>query len=124
MVVLMMGNGSRITIKMIKAVTAAYLVTAVMLLLLSLLMYKFMISDIALSFGLVLTYILANITGGIIIGKSVNKRKFAWGILAGVIYVILFVIIGCLLGNSPFNVSIVLPAVLSVAGAMFGGIIS
>ena len=110
--------------KIIIALSIAYLISAICLLLLAFLIYKFDISDITLSAGIVITYLLSNILGGLIIGKSTQKRKFAWGLLMGFLYIVGILIASALYGNTLEMESLLLPLAVSVVSSMFGAIIS
>ena len=62
-----------------KALIFSYIVTAVILLLLSFILYKVQIPSGVVSVGVILAYILSTFVGGFFIGKKVEARKFLWG---------------------------------------------
>lgn len=119
-----MKKSVTIPVAILKALIAAYVISGIMLLFLAFLLYKFYLSDTTLAFGIVLIYLIANIIGGMITGKNVATRKFAWGILFGVIYVVILMAASMLLSSIPDVKMLILPCIVCITGAMFGGIIS
>ena len=113
----------KMPLKIIKSLIAAYVVTFIMLLFLAFLMFKFSISGTTLALGIVAIYLLSNIVSGIIIGKAAGQRRFAWGALVGLLYVVIMAMIGNVIGDVDTG-KLLLPGFISVTGAVFGGIIS
>ena len=71
-------------VHMVKALLCAYVVTGVMLLVLTLLLYKMGLSEENVNAGIILPYVISTFAGGFVIGKLMRRRKFLWGLLAGV----------------------------------------
>ena len=71
---------------MLKTLLAAYIVTGLLLLLLTFLVYKFKVDEQMVTGGIVVIYIISTFVGGFIIGKLTQSRKFLWGMLVGGIY--------------------------------------
>lgn len=78
---------------MLKALLVSYIVTGILLLIVTLLLYKFELSEQIVSAGIVLIYLLSTLTGGLIIGKLTKVRKFLWGLSLGVLYFGLLLVI-------------------------------
>ena len=86
--------GSKQKIKGIaKGLAAAYLVSAAMLLLLALLLYKLHFDNGKIAIGVILIYVVSCFTGGFMTGKRIHTQKFLWGLLLGVIYFVLLLVI-------------------------------
>lgn len=119
-----MATFFKIPIRLIKTTLAAYIVTAIMLLLLSYLMYKYEISGTALNVGLVLTYIIPNFMAGLITGKMMKEKRLLWGVVSGIMYMIVYVLVNLIIGDSVTIGKILLPLIISVTGAALGGIVS
>lgn len=100
----------------------AYLVSGILLLIIAFLMYKTGLSDGTLAIGMGLIYIISNVVGGLIIGRYVDKRKFIWGLIIGLVYIVILYLIGCVLGGDCKIGEIILPMVLSVVGSVFGAV--
>lgn len=109
-----------------KALIFAYIVTAVILLLLSFILYKVQIPSGVVSVGVILAYILSTFVGGFFIGKKVEARKFIWGIAVGAIYFLIIIIISIVLNKAAFGSagSIVTVLGMCLLGGMLGGMIS
>lgn len=109
-----------------KALIFAYIVTAVILLLLSFILYKVQIPSGVVSVGVILAYILSTFVGGFFIGKKVEARKFIWGIAIGAIYFLIIILISIVLNKAAFGSagSIVTVLGMCLLGGMLGGMIS
>lgn len=109
-----------------KALIFSYIVTAVILLLLSFILYKVQIPSGIVSVGVILAYILSTFVGGFFIGKKVEAKKFIWGIAVGAIYFLIIIIISIVLNKAAFGSvgSIVTVLGMCLLGGMLGGMIS
>ena len=72
---------------------AAYGVTAVLLLILALLLLKLNLSEGIVAIGIMATYLISCFLGGFLLGKGVRKNKFLWGLILGVVYFVLLIIL-------------------------------
>ena len=75
--------------QMLKALLCAYIVTGIMLLVLTLLLYKLGLSEGNVNAGIILTYVISTFSGGFVAGKLMKVKKFLWGLLAGILYFVL-----------------------------------
>ena len=110
----------------LKALMAAYVVTGLLLLLLTLLVYKMEFSEEKVTAGITAIYVLSTFVGGLVIGKLSKMRKFLWGLAVGILYfglllLISFGIYRTLQGN---GTNILTSFLLCAAGGMAGGMIS
>lgn len=87
-------NSKGITI--VRNLLISYMVTGILLLLISFLMLKFELSNAVLSGGIILTYILSNVIGGFLLGKSAEQKRFLWGLGMGALYFVVLVLISIL----------------------------
>ena len=78
---------------MLKALLCAYVVTGIMLLLLTVLLYKAGLSEENVNAGIILTYVISTFAGGFVIGKLTGVKRFLWGLLAGILYFALLLLI-------------------------------
>ena len=86
-------QGIDLVSSVVKTLLVSYGITAGFLLLFSVLLYKFRISEEMVTGGIVGIYILSNFAGGFLLGKRMKTRKFLWGILSGFLYFLLMVLI-------------------------------
>ena len=110
----------------IKGLLFSYIVTAFMLLLLSLLMLKLDLPGAVISGGVNLAYILSTFVGGFFVGKKLEQKKFLWGLVMGVLYFLVLMLV-CLMMNSNTPLPLGgLFTVLMICGlsGRFGGMIS
>lgn len=110
----------------LKGVLFSYIVTAFVLLLLSLLMLKMDLSGTVFSGGLILTYIISSMVGGLFVGKKVEQKKFMWGLVCGVSYCVVLILVSLMMnGVGPIPVkSMVLVLGICSASGMVGGMLS
>ena len=110
----------------LKALLCAYIVTGILLLVLTLLLYKAGLSEENVNAGIILTYVISTFSGGFVIGKLARVRKFLWGLLLGVVYFVLLLLISLgiyhSLQSDLMNLSTTF--LLCAGGGMLGGMIS
>lgn len=102
-----------------------FLASLVLLFLLSLFIWKSDGGMGILSGGVITVYILVNLVGGFLIGKSMGKHKFFWGMIIGAVYFVILLLVGiCLVdtkltGNTQLWNGAMLCIVAGTAGGMF-----
>lgn len=124
-------NGGRQIIEqrgadILKALLCAYVVTGILLLVLTLLLYKAGLSEENVNAGIILVYVISTFSGGFVIGKLTGMRKFLWGLLLGVIYFVLLLLISLGIYHSlqADVMNLVTTFLLCAGGGMLGGMIS
>ncbi|MBP3338206.1 MAG: TIGR04086 family membrane protein [Lachnospiraceae bacterium] len=112
--------------QIVKVIVCSVVITMLGVLLLSLLAYKFRMSDKAIKIGIIVIYTMANIVAGFIIGKIKETRKFLWGAITGLVYFIVLTLISVIgTGELYGNGSMAIIAFLSsVIGGTIGGMVS
>ena len=111
---------------LLKGLLFSYIITAFILLLLSFLMLKFDLPSLVISGGINLAYIMSNFLAGFYVGKKAELRKFVWGIVMGVMYFVILMLISLIMNRvSPIPLGGLL-TVLIMCGlsGMLGGMIS
>nr|WP_294494041.1 TIGR04086 family membrane protein [uncultured Mediterraneibacter sp.] len=110
----------------VKALLCAYVVTGILLLILTLLLYKAGLSEENVNAGIILTYVISTFSGGFVIGKLTGVRKFLWGLLTGVVYFILLLLISLGVYHSLESgmTSLITTFLLCAGGGMLGGMVS
>lgn len=105
---------------------AAYLITFAGLLLLSLLLYKIPLSDSAVNIGVVIIYTLSTFLASFLCGKKVKQKKFMWGLLLGIAYFLVLLLISFITNQSVGTLgSNALTAFIICAGAgTLGGMLA
>lgn len=111
---------------MLKALLVSYIITAVLLMGLTLLLYKFELDEKFVSAGIVAIYVTSTLIGGIIIGKLVQVKRFLWGMTLGVLYfaMLLVITLGIYRTLNGDGVNLMTTLILCAGGGMAGGMIS
>ena len=110
----------------IKSLLASYIVTGILLLVLTFFMYKFELNEKIVSAAIVGIYVVSTLIGGVIIGKLTKPKRYLWGMVLGIIYFVLLLLItlGVYRTLNGDRVSIVTSLILCAGGGMTGGMIS
>lgn len=108
-----------------KLLLASYFITGILLLLLSMLLYKFRISQNMVNIGIVVIYCLSTFITGFLAGKSQGQKKFIWGLLLGAAYFILLCLISLAVNGSIEDLSgnFLTSMLLCVGSGMLGGML-
>lgn len=111
---------------MLKALLAAYIVTGILLMLLALALYKFELNEGAVTAGITAVYLVSTFAGGIVAGKLAKHRRFLWGIVQGILYFALLILItlGIYRSFKGSGTEILVTFALCAGGGMAGGMIS
>lgn len=110
----------------LKALLISFIVTGMLLLLLSFLMLKLDLSNGILSGGIILTYILSCFVGGFLLGKTAEQKRFLWGLLMGGFY-FLIVLFVSILGNTLTGIEagrLITVLMICLFSGMLGGMVS
>lgn len=111
---------------MLRALLCAYVVTGILLLILTLLLYKAGLSEENIDAGIILTYVISTFSGGFVIGKLTGTKKFLWGLAVGIVYFVLLLLISFgvyhSLQSDPAGLASAF--LLCAGGGMLGGMIS
>jgi len=119
-------NKKSMVMTILKSLLISYIVTGILLLALTLLLFKLDLNESKVSVGIIFIYILSSFIGGFIVGKSTKSRKFIWGIVIGAAYFIVLTLISLLI-NKTFQSDMgnfITTFVMCVGGGMIGGMLS
>lgn len=106
-----------------KILVFSYLVTGVLLLLLSFGLYKFGLSNWQITAGIIVTYALSTFLGGYLMGKKQNSKKMFWGILFGFTYFAILIIVSLIMNkglSTDYTAMIRSAAICMVSGGIGG----
>ena len=113
-------------LSILKILLFMYIVTGVLLLILSGLLYKMQLSEGVVSAGIVVIYVVSGFLGGFLSGKIMKTRKFLWGMILGGCY-FLVLIAGSIAFQHGIGMEIgrfLTTLVLCIASGMIGGMAS
>lgn len=107
-----------------------YVVSTILLLILALLLYNMELSEETVRIGIIVIYVASGFTGGFLIGRQMQDKKYLWGLFAGGIYFILLFLLSLMLKATTADapvfdaVRILTTLVLCAVSSMAGGMIS
>ena len=133
----------------LKSLLAAYVVTGILLMILAMALYKFELTEEAVTAGITAVYILwetqrltgedraekivlsadyllSTFAGGLVAGKLAKIRRFLWGIVLGILYFAFLLLItwGIYRTFHGSETEILMTFALCAGGGMAGGMIS
>ncbi|MDO5522355.1 MAG: TIGR04086 family membrane protein [bacterium] len=113
-------------IPIVKALLVSYILTAILLLLLSLIMYKIDPPGAVISVGIVLTYIVSCFAGGFLLGTAKKEKRYLWGMGMGIVYFLIILVVSLIFSKDIFGELGSTIAVFLICGlsGMVGGMIS
>ena len=120
-----MGKGTQV-IQIMKALLASYIVTGILLFILTLLLYKFEWDEQMITAGIIAIYVISTFAGGFILGKLKGTRKFLWGLIMGILYFLLLFLIsfGIYRSFDGNGTNVLTTLLLCMGGGMLGGMIA
>lgn len=118
--------GSQKGLALLKALFVSYIITGILLLLLALIMYKAKPPEGVIGVGIIFTYIFSAFAGGLVAGKSAAKKRFAWGLLLGILYFLVILAVSFVLDKEIISRlgSTIMVFFMCGLGGMLGGMIS
>lgn len=120
------GKMTNNIIRVLKALIVSYVVTGLLLLVLTFILYKFKLNNTQIFVGVVIIYLVSNLLGGYIIGRITKEKKFVWGVIIGLTYFIVLSIVSFIATRSFYGsgVNAIIALISSTIGGMVGGMIS
>ncbi|MBD5466386.1 MAG: TIGR04086 family membrane protein [Lachnospiraceae bacterium] len=111
---------------LLKLLVFSYILTAVFLLILSMLLYKLRLSETIINIGIVAIYIAATFLTGFLAGKKIGSKKYLWGLFLGAGYFLILTLISLIInhGISDFSGNFLSTLFLCVGSGMLGGMLS
>jgi putative membrane protein (TIGR04086 family) len=109
---------------LLKSLFLSLLLTAVLLLLLALALYRFSLSGKTVSLCITGIYILVTFLAGFFTGKQKGTRKFLWGLAMGFLYFFILVLFSLLTGQKAvFSTGFFTALILCAGSGMLGGML-
>lgn len=111
---------------MLKSLLFSYMLTAGLLLLLALLLYRFGLQEKVVNIGIIAIYIAVTFFAGLLVGKRAGNRKFLWGLLMGTMYFAVLALVSLAVNRSISDVASNFVTVFCLCGGsgMLGGMLS
>lgn len=123
------GNGQYVeqaVIGLLKSLLCAFVISGILLVLLTFLLYKWNLDEGKVTVGIILIYVLSTFVGGFVAGKLIRVRKFLWGLACGLLYfaLLLLVSFGVYRSLQGSGTNIITTFLLCAGGGMLGGMVS
>ena len=83
----------------LKSLLVSYLLTAGLLLLLALFLYKFSLTEKIVSLCITGIYSLVTFLAGFLAGKREGSKKFLWGLMMGCLYFIILTLVSLIVNH-------------------------
>lgn len=121
----MAARGTQV-IQVLKALLASYIVTGILLFIVTFFLYKFEWDEQMVTAGIIAIYVLSTFVGGFILGKLKGTRKFLWGLIMGILYFLLLFLIsfGVYRSFDGNGTNVLTTLLLCMGGGMLGGMIA
>ncbi len=106
-------------------IVASYFITLIGIMILAFGLYRWNFSVNAVEIGILVLYLVSCLLGGMIAGKKAGSRKFLWGLLLGVCYFLILLILSVTgeQGISSGFKELVLPGIICLFSGMLGGML-
>lgn len=110
---------------LLKCLLASYVLTALLLLALAGALWKLGLGEQFVRGAVIAIYVIATLAGGYLAGKSMQTRKFLWGLLVGIAYFIVLAVMSLAVNGemSALGDSFFTTLVLCAGGGMLGGML-
>ena len=115
-------SGKKI-IYVVKAFLLSVIVTVISLVAVAGMLYKGTVQNEQLKLYIFLIYFIASLAGGIYIGKKSERRRFFWGLVYGVIFFCLILVISMLVNGGKVEENVLFPMIICAIGGMCGGML-
>ena len=120
-----MERGTQV-FRVMKALLASYIVTGILLFVVTFFLYKFEWDEQMVTAGIIVIYVVSTFVGGFILGKIKKSRKFLWGLIMGVLYFALLFLIsfGVYRSFDGNGTNVITTLLLCAGGGMLGGMLA
>lgn len=108
-----------------RSLLISYLLSALLLTITAFALFQFKLAPSRVSVAVYGIYALSCFLGGLLAGKGIKSRKFFWGLVSGLLYFLLLVLMSILLNNGLGNDTEKLSTVLGICAicGMVGGML-
>ena len=110
----------------LKGLLISYIVTGVFIMLLAFLLYKFALPERVVGIGVIVIYTISTFLGGFLLGKNMKVKKYLWGLLIGMSYFVVLMIVSLMVNGGFQNMAgnFFLTMTLCGGSGMLGGMLS
>lgn len=115
----------RLAVQMVKGLVLAYIISALVLVVLAFLMYKMDISESVVRGVIIFAYVVSCFISGMVVSANRSGRRYLWGLLQGMLYYFVLLVVSMICNRAVFTqIPGILPALfLCGFGGMLGGML-
>ena len=108
------------------SILGSYVITFLGILILALVLLLFQITEGSVDIGILVIYILAGLSAGVIAGKRTGNRKFLWGMISGAGYFLIMLLVSVVLGQNVNQLGndVTTTMLICVGSGTLGGMLS
>lgn len=108
-------------VKIIKALVSSYVVSFVLVLIMSFIMYKLKLSESQAYIGVIVIYVLSCAAGGFFLAKKTQSKRLPGGIFIGILYFVVLTLVSIIVNRGIYSD---LPTMMkALAACVLGGAI-
>jgi putative membrane protein (TIGR04086 family) len=113
-------------VALLKCLVAAYIISAILLLIIAFLLYKADISEGFVTVCIILIYCVSSLFAGFMFAKRAICRRFVWGLMAGAAYFVVICVVSAFLEPefSMLSISCITTLFICTGSGMVGGMVS
>lgn len=107
-----------------KMLLVSYLFSGLLMLLLAMILCKVGLTESKVEIGVLIIYLISTLLGGYGMGKVVRVQKYLWGLVLGISYFAMLLLVTLCVSRSLGDVHIASTMLLCMAGGTIGGMIA
>lgn len=107
-----------------KVLLVSYLFTGVLMVLLAMILCKLGLSESKVEIGVMVIYILSTLFGGYGVGKFVKEQKYLWGLILGMSYFAMLLLVTLCVNKTLGDANIVSTMLVCMGCGTVGGMVA
>lgn len=107
-----------------KVLLVSYIFTGILMVLLAMILCKLDLSEPKVDIGIMLIYVMSTLLGGYGVGKLVEVQKYLWGMILGISYFVMLLIVTLCITKSLGDANIVSTLLICMGGGTVGGMVA
>lgn len=101
-----------------------FVISCILLMILAALLFKWGLTEGQMAIAIIGIYIITTFIGGILIGKYNKAKKYIWGLIIGLSYYVVLMIVTLIANKGLVDYNIVTTMILCLCSGMLGGMFS
>ncbi len=101
-----------------------FVISCMLLMILAALLFKCGLTEGQMTIAIIGVYIITTFIGGVLIGKYNKVKKYIWGLIIGLSYYVVLMIVTLVVNKGLADYNIVTTMILCLCSGMLGGMLS